>query len=90
MTAGIVESADSGYNPDTDTTEWGNTFVYLGASIGALLLSIPFIYLDLGNVDEANQLSVRDELLVVDDGLGAAIAGATAEHNARQAARCAR
>ncbi len=86
--AGIIESLDSGYDPETDTTDWNNTFVYLGSSIGGYLLMIPFLLLDLPQHDNANQLQVRRSMLVMREDIARDIAAANVARDERLAADC--
>jgi len=88
MAAGIVESLRGGYDPETDTTDFGNAFYYLGGAIGGYLLMIPFVVFDLPHHDAANQLQVRRAMLVMDEALARDVAEANETRNAALEARC--
>ena len=88
LVAGLLEMRGKGYDPDTDTTDWGYTFHYLGGAIGGYLFMIPWLLLDLPNHDAANQWRARRRALVLDGGLAGEVSTANEARNRGLEADC--
>jgi hypothetical protein len=86
--AGIGLSADP--DPVTGATDFGPMLPLAGAGIGGMLVSIPFLVLDLNNVDSYGELFTRRRAFVGDAAATERFVGAVERHNAEVARRCGR
>lgn len=83
---GIGLSADP--DPVTGATDFGPMLPLAGAGIGGMLGSIPFIVLDLNNVDSYGELFARRRAFIGDAYATERFVGAVERHNADVARGC--
>lgn len=67
MGLGIGAMMSAEIDPVTDAPDYGTSLALLSASAGAMLVSLPFLWLDLAHQQEAAELSIRSSIFVPDD-----------------------
>jgi hypothetical protein len=79
--AGAAVGLSAEADPVTGATDLGAMLPLAGAGLGAMVGSIPFVFLDLGNVDSYGELFTRRKVWIGDQAANARFDAAIQRHN---------
>jgi hypothetical protein len=88
--AGVAVGLSADPDPLTGATDLGAMLPLAGAGVGGMLLSIPFVVLDFGNVDSYGELYTRRRVFIGDEATTERFVGAVERHNTRVKRACGR
>jgi hypothetical protein len=88
VSVGTAAGLSATPDPVTGSTDLGPMLLLAGAGVGAMLASIPFIWLDLGYLPEQSELAIRDRIFITDPETLSALDQAIAANRDRAAVAC--